>query len=349
MIRSKAGTPPRHWSRRRRSDRRSGRRFGARIVGSTVVLAAGAGLVLHVRQVMLRQVRQTRAVAGTTRSRSVRPMSTRIDGLATAAVRLSAERGAGGGGDLYDVISTEHGVRVVMGDVRGHGLSATDTVAAVLGGFREAVHHEADLAGVLGRLDRALARHLRDRVRTEDHEDAEEFVTVLLLQIAPDGQIHALNCGHPWPYLLSAGRAELLARADPMPPLGMFPLPAELPSMPCGPLLPGEALFLHTDGVEDARDVHGAFFPLSKALAASVRGRPISPQSVLRAVFTQLLRHTGGRPKDDIAILLLRNDRLRAHAAVLRGWGQRRSAAPPRGATGPHAPAPDNPPVVPGA
>ncbi|MFF9774632.1 PP2C family protein-serine/threonine phosphatase [Streptomyces sp. NPDC013978] len=270
--------------------------------------------MLHVRRRMLREVRQARAVAGAVRSVLLRPLPARIDGLATAAAQLSADRGAIVGGDLYEVIATEHGVRVVMGDVRGHGLAAIGTVAAVLGSFREAVHDEAELAGVLARLDRALARHLRARA-----EDTEDFVTVLLLEISPDGELHALNCGHPWPYLLGVDRAAPLARADPLPPLGLFPLPAELPVTACGQLLPGEALFLHTDGVEDARDSEGRFFPLAAALREAVRGRPISPQSVLRAVFTSLLRHTGGRPKDDIAILLLRNDRVRT--AVLRGAG----------------------------
>lgn len=271
---------------------------GARVVGSAVFLTVGAGLLLHGRQVILREVRQAREAAGAARSVLLRPLPTRIAGLATAAAQLSAERGASVGGDLYEVIATEHGVRVVMGDVRGHGHAAVGTVAAVLGSFREAVHDEAELSGVLARLDRALARHLRDRARAEDTED---FVTVLLLEIAPDGELHALNCGHPWPYLLGVGRAAPVTCADPMPPLGLFPLPAELPVTACGQLLPGEALFLHTDGVEDARDGQGRFFPLAGALEEAVRGRPISPRSVLRAVFTQLLRHAGkaqGRHRD---------------------------------------------------
>ena len=300
-------------------------------------LAAGTGLLLHVRQVMLREVRQAREAAGAARSVLLRPLPARIGGLATAAAQLSADRGARVGGDLYEVIATEHGVRVVMGDVRGHGIAAIGTVAAVLGSFREAAHDEAELAGVLARLDRALARHLRDRALVEDTED---FVTVLLLEIAPDGALHALNCGHPWPYLLSAGRAAPVARADPMPPLGLFPLPAELPVTACGRLLPGEALFLHTDGVEDARDGQGRFFPLAGALTGAVSGgRPISPRSVLRAVFTQLVRHTGGRPKDDIAILVLRNERVRGRARAFRGAGNC--------TTSHDAPAADNPPVAP--
>lgn len=200
------------------------------------------------------------------------------------------------------MIGTEHGVRIVMGDVRGHGLAALGTVAAVLGSFREAVHDEAELAGVLRRLERAMARHLRERAKAEhpssgldpDNPVAEEFVTVLLLEIGPDGEMRALNCGHPRPYLLRhhaepvgvRGQVEHLAVGDPLPPLGLFPLPAELPVVRCGPFLPGEALFLHTDGVEDARDGVGRFFPLGAALAEASRSQPLSPQSVLRTVFT---------------------------------------------------------------
>ncbi|MEH0629633.1 PP2C family protein-serine/threonine phosphatase [Streptomyces stelliscabiei] len=337
MIRVRAGLPRRTWSRGRGLFGRRSARVGARIAGGAVCLAAGTGLLLHARQVMLREVRQAREAAGAARSVLLRPLPARIDGLATAAAQLPADRGARVGGDLYEVIATEHGVRVVMGDVRGHGIAAVGTVAAVLGSFREAVHDEAELAGVLARLDRALARHLRDRARVEDTEDTEDFVTVLLLEITPDGVLHALNCGHPWPYLLGVGRATPVARADPLPPLGLFPLPAELPVTACGRLLPGEALFLHTDGVEDARDSQGRFFPLAVALTEAVRGRPVLPRAVLRAVFTQLLRHAGGRPKDDIAILVLRNERpLTLRGARNAATGQGRTAAD----TSPLAPTP---------
>lgn len=289
----------------------------ARIVTSAVFFAVGTGLILHVRHALLRELREARRVAGAAQSVLLRPLPPRIDGLNIAAAQVSADRGAAIGGDLYDVIATEHGVRVVMGDVRGHGLAAISTVAAVLGSFREAVHDEAELGSVLRRLERALARHLRERARAEhpsvgpgpDSPVAEEFVTVLLLEIGPDGEVRGLNCGHPWPYLLGPARAEPLARAEPMPPLGPFPLPAELPPVRCGQLLPGEALFLHTDGVEDARDGRGRFFPLAAALTEAVAAGPVSPQSVLRTVFAGLLRHAGGRPADDVAVLVLRNDR----------------------------------------
>ncbi|MYR57004.1 SpoIIE family protein phosphatase, partial [Streptomyces sp. SID625] len=96
-----------------------------------------------------------------------------------------------------------------------------------------------DLAGVLRRLDRALARHRRDRDDPR-RPAAEDFVTVLLMEIAEDGSLRALNCGHPWPYRLSGTAAEPVSRAEPLPPLGLFPLPAALPAADLAPLRPGE-------------------------------------------------------------------------------------------------------------
>lgn len=160
--------------------------------------------------------------------------------VSSAVLCATADRGARIGGDLYEVLATEHGVRAVIGDVRGHGLGAVRTVAAVLGSFREAAHDEPEPAGVLRRLERAMARHLRERKDGEQSPadaDAglpagEEFVTVLLLEFLPDGEVRALNRGHPWPHLLTGARAEPLARTGPLPPLGPFPLPPGLPVVP---------------------------------------------------------------------------------------------------------------------
>ncbi|MFJ8635456.1 PP2C family protein-serine/threonine phosphatase [Streptomyces sp. NPDC093568] len=300
--------------------------LGARVVTSAVFFAVGTGLIMHVRQALLRELRQVRKVAGAAQSALLRPLPARIDGLDVAAAQLSADRSACVGGDLYEVIATEHGVRAVMGDVRGHGITAIGTVAAVLGSFREAVHDEPDLGGVLHRLDRALARHVRETCRDPDSPAAEEFVTLLLLEIGPDDEITVLNCGHPWPYLLSGGGAEPLARADPLPPLGLFPLPAEPTPLHCGSLPPGDCLVLYTDGVEDARDARGRFFSLQAALVGAVRQDPIAPHPILRTLFSAILRHTRGRQADDMALLVLRNDRTPVQCTPLGARGAARQA-----------------------
>ncbi|WP_327412983.1 PP2C family protein-serine/threonine phosphatase [Streptomyces sp. NBC_01233] len=380
-----------------------------RLVPSLATCAAflllATGCALHIRRGLLGELRRSQEIAGAAQRALLRPLPGRIDGLAPAAAQLSASRGAAVGGDLYEAVPTAHGVRVVIGDVRGHGLPALGAAAAVLGAFREAAYDEVSLGGVLRRMERALGRHLRDRARSEhpatcsgepESPSAEEFVTVLLLQIAPDGTLLALNCGHPWPYLLRpaalpehcAARsrdpapdpapqtpagldlAELRSRVPPggldcraaaisaspafearargavtgpgrspgsgkgrgypqrsegeggggsaqrltdvqaldgetMPPLGVVPVPADAQPHPVGELRPGETLFLHTDGAEEARDTAGAFFPLRSVLAEA----PLTPARLVAGVHTALLRHTGGRLADDVALLVLRNDR----------------------------------------
>ncbi|MEU6059543.1 PP2C family protein-serine/threonine phosphatase [Streptomyces sp. NPDC047097] len=279
----------------------------ARLVTGGVFCAVGVCLVLGARRGLLRELHQVREVARAAQQVLLRPLPPRLDGLAVAAGQLSVSREASVGGDLYEAVATPHGVRCVIGDVRGHGIGALGAVAAVLGSFREAAHDEAELGGVLRRLDRAHARHLRERDGAGGPA-AEEFVTLLLLEIRPDGTVLVVSCGHPLPYRLGPRGAERLTAGEPLPPLGVFPLPAEPPVHRAGTLAPGEALVLHTDGAEDARDAAGRFFGLRQLLDESAQAAPVPPAALIRRVHTALLRHTGGRLADDVALLVVRDD-----------------------------------------
>ncbi|WP_175407984.1 PP2C family protein-serine/threonine phosphatase [Streptomyces sp. TRM64462] len=295
----------------------------ARIATSAVFFAVGTGLVVGACRSLRRELRQVEAVAQAAQQVLLRPLPACLEGLSLAATQLSAVRGAAVGGDLYEAVATPYGVRVIIGDVRGHGLASFGAVAAVLGSFREAAYEEPGLGGLLRRLDRALQRYVGERARDEGAHgtggspSAEEFVTVLLLDIRRNGDILALNCGHPWPYRLGHG-AEPLAVGDPLPPLGAFPLPDTLPVRRCARLLPGEALFLHTDGADEARDAAGRFFPLEDVLAELARAGALQPQppaAVVERVRAALLAHTGGRLADDVALVVVRNDLARTPCA----------------------------------
>ncbi|MFI8827160.1 PP2C family protein-serine/threonine phosphatase [Streptomyces sp. NPDC053431] len=308
-----------------------------RIATSVVFFSVGIGLVLGVRRGLSRELARVRAVADATQQVLLRPPPPRLDGLAVAAGQLSASRGAVVGGDLYEATATPYGVRIVIGDVRGHGLAALGAVVAVLGSFREAAHDEPELAGVLRRLERALGRHLRERAREEhparsgrtpEHPAAEEFVTLLLLEIRPDGYVDVLDCGHPGPYRIGGRCVEPVPVGEPLPPLGAFPLPVDLVPYRATRLLPGETLVLHTDGAEEARDDHGRFFPLAAVLAGAARE---APAALVHRVHAALLRHTGGRLTDDVALLVVRNDRVRVPAQPAEpGLRRTRPAPSPR-------------------
>ncbi|WP_328621928.1 PP2C family protein-serine/threonine phosphatase [Streptomyces sp. NBC_00354] len=325
-------------------------RLGASLASCAAFLLLATGCALHIRRGLMAELRRSQEIAGAAQRALLRPLPGRIDGLMLSAAQLSASRGAAVGGDLYEAVPTAYGVRVVIGDVRGHGLPALGAAAAVLGAFREAAYDEPALGGVLIRMERALSRHVRDADGL-----SEEFVTVLLLQIAEDGSVLALNCGHPWPYLLrepqplepcgpySPRRArsappafEARVRAEPgkrrrggvgeglaqrrmavqsldggevLPPLGVVPVPDGLVGDDCGQLWPGDVLFLHTDGAEDARDRDGRFFPLRSVLAEHPSHEADTPARLVAGVHAALLHHTGGQLADDVALLVLRSDR----------------------------------------
>ncbi|WP_256987409.1 PP2C family protein-serine/threonine phosphatase, partial [Streptomyces sp. BR123] len=225
-----------------------GRPLWAGLASCAAFLLLAAVCALHVRRGLRARLRRSQEIAGAAQRALLRPLPGRIEGLAMAAAQLSASRGAAVGGDLYEAVPTPYGVRLVIGDVRGHGLPALAAAAAVLGAFREAAYDEASLAGVLRRMERALGRHVRERARAEhpsacpaepESPSAEDFVTVLLLEIGRDGAVAALNCGHPWPVLLRR------PQGDPPEPRGAVPpaaparnrvaLSVPAPYLPTGP------------------------------------------------------------------------------------------------------------------
>ena len=107
-------------------------------------------------------------------------------GCDVAARYEAAQADAFIGGDLYAVQDTPHGVRLVVGDVRGKGMGAVEAVAVVIGAFREAAEQEATLEAVAQRLERALAR---EGTRRDGLDAFEGFTTAVLAEI-PRGDGH---------------------------------------------------------------------------------------------------------------------------------------------------------------
>ncbi len=69
------------------------------------------------------------------------------------------------------------------------------------------------------------------------------------------------------------------------------------------PVGDGDQMLLYTDGVSEARDAAGRFFPLAQATAEAL----VSAQAprLLDALVTRLDDHVGDRGSDDILLLLV--------------------------------------------
>ncbi|MCX4395180.1 PP2C family protein-serine/threonine phosphatase [Streptomyces sp. NBC_01767] len=244
------------------------------------------------------QLASARYIAETA-MRAVLPQpADRTGGLQVAARYEAAQADEFVGGDLFAVSDTPWGVRLVVGDVRGKGLDAVETVAVVIGAFREAAEQEASLEGVAGRLERALAR---EEARRGGLDVLEGFITAVLAEI-PSGlpRVRIVNRGHPEPILLHPdGALEVLKPSVPALPLGMdlgaWPECTDEWDLPAG-----TTLLLYTDGLSEARNAEGVFYDP----AARLRGRIFpGPEELLSALTDDVRLHTGGESTDDMALL----------------------------------------------
>jgi serine phosphatase RsbU (regulator of sigma subunit) len=208
------------------------------------------------------------------------------------------------GGDLYEVVQTRFGVRAVIGDVRGKGLAAVETAAAILGAFREAAHQEQALDRVAGWLADSLGRALREHESEGPQGMDEEFVTLALVGVRADGIVEIVNCGHPSPLLLREGAPiRFLDPAYTVPPLGVLEPEEVRPPVLSLRLESGDRLLLYTDGVIEARNAWGAFYPLAERAPDCAVGE--SPAEVLDRIHADVRRHVGHNLGDDAAMLLL--------------------------------------------
>lgn len=220
----------------------------------------------------------------------------RVDGFYAAA-----EAEALVGGDLYEVVDSPYGTRLLIGDVQGKGLEAVGTGASVLAAFREAGYYQHSLEEVADRLEHAVLRHHQ---RATESDGEGRFVTALLLEIDGEDRVRLLDCGHVPPLLIGGqgtGPPAELPLDEPGLPLGLGAL-ADAPRRTVEARRHGARMLLCTDGVTEARDTEGTFYPLTRRLA---QWADESPEQLLRALYADLDRHLGGSPADDATALLV--------------------------------------------
>lgn len=265
-------------------------------------VTAAAGYAAHIRLLRERTLTQVRSVADTAQAVVLRPVPPRIGDVEIETLYVAAAAQARIGGDFYAAVDTPHGVRLLIGDVRGKGLAAAGVAGAVTNCFREAAHDEADLPALARRLDTSLGRY---SASLPAQDAPERFATAVLAEIPADGRHAAiLNCGHPPPLLLRRGRVTPLEPDVPSPPLNMAALIGTGYHVDTVPLARGDQLLFYTDGVTETRNRAGAFFPLHRW----VGGRPpVAPAELLDRLRAELLRFSDGRLDDDIAAMMVRS------------------------------------------
>jgi phosphoserine phosphatase RsbU/P len=228
----------------------------------------------------------------------LRVIPSSIGSLSFATRYVSATKEALVGGDLYEVVESPNGVRLIVGDARGKGLDAVQMAATVLATFRRAAVLELPLTEIATDLDNVVSAV----------GGMEDFVTALLADLHDDHTVTLVNCGHHPPLLMTKGGASVLVdTGDPQPPLGLNPTPnpvtTELPD--------GARMLFYTDGMIETRDRQGEFFPLTDR-ADTLRSETLD--DALDGLLGQVADHAAEEIDDDMALVLAERHTRRAAA-----------------------------------
>jgi PAS domain S-box-containing protein len=220
-----------------------------------------------------------------------------IPGVEAAARFRPTGEGNEVGGDFYDMFETgDRGWAVVMGDVCGKGPDAAAVTALARYTLRAAAMRERFPSRALTMLNEALLRQREDR----------RFCTVAyayLEKLDRGARVGVSSGGHPLPLLLRVdGSVEAVGAPGTL--LGVFEDP-ELEDRAVT-LEPGDALVFYTDGVIESRASSNGVLDERRltelvATCAGSGADAIASKIEEAAVLSQR-----GRPKDDIAVLVLR-------------------------------------------
>jgi len=257
-------------------------------VAVVCVISMMAVVVAGLRRRREERLARMTAIAQATQLALLPPLPPQMTGITIAARYRSATREASVGGDLYEIIPTRRGIRLIIGDVRGNGLDAIRLAGHVLSAFRRSMVASPAMEQVAREVGQAIGPYLGE----------EDFVTAALAQIAPTGTLTIVNCGHHPPLLRHGADLQPLTDGQPGLPLGL----ADDYSSFTANWSPGDRLLLYTDGLVESRDVHGGFLPEDQIAAAlAAPGCDQALDTLMNAVH----RHTGGHADDDMALLLL--------------------------------------------
>ncbi|WP_345942333.1 PP2C family protein-serine/threonine phosphatase [Streptomyces sp. SID2888] len=278
-------------------------------LGALLLISLGAVGASRIRERRENQLAHTRAVAEVTQRVLLKPLPPQLGDLSLASVYVAADEEASVGGDVFGVADLGGQVRILIGDAHGKGLAALETASYVVSAFRRAVRRRCSLCAMVTDLEEDFTDDLRAS-SVDRREDAgrylalEEFVTAVILEVPDkcDGPMLMVNLGHPPPLLIDGGRVVPLEPTAPAPPLGLGDLGCDGPRADTVDFPPGATVLLYTDGVIEARNRAGDFYPLADRLPTWAQ---LPPQALIEAVHTDLRRHVGRRLGDDVALVAI--------------------------------------------
>ena len=190
------------------------------------------------------------------------------------------------GGDLYDFFIRDEKLFFCIGDVSGKGVPASLVMAVTRSLFRNVAAHMTEPDKIMAELSDALS----------DHNETSMFVTLFvgMLDLAT-GHLCYSNAGHNMP-LLMTNEGTLILSCDPNIPAGISP-GWKFTSQQLD-LKVGTTLFLYTDGLNEAEDIHHNQFGMER-MQQTAAAADRQPQSVITAMKEAVEQFVGEAEQSD--------------------------------------------------
>jgi PAS domain S-box-containing protein len=222
------------------------------------------------------------------------PRPAAVAGLELSVFFEAAGEGIEIGGDVYDVLPTEDGCWILIGDVAGKGSAAAGVSVAVRHAVRGLTREIDEPEEVLSRVNEMLL----------EGTGLNDFATALLIRMrgGEDGwSVTLASAGHPPAVQLGAGGEVTLFGGGSV--LGAWDdAPAQSHETQLGP---GETLVLCTDGWHEAGPVEGHRDPEALAeIAAEFAGGDL--EELTGTLREDALARSGESLRDDIVLLAVR-------------------------------------------
>ncbi|MFI5494259.1 SpoIIE family protein phosphatase [Actinoplanes sp. NPDC051859] len=237
---------------------------------------------------------ERRRVARTLQASLLPPALPHVTGVGFAAEYVPT--GSEVGGDFYDVVPNDEGWIVVVGDVSGKGVQAATVTGLVRDVIRILVDDGKPMKEVLHRVNRTLVQRGGGR-----------YCTLAMASVTRNGtdlDVCLHLAGHDRAVLVRAdGKATFVGEGGTA--LGLLETIAS-PDAAIA-LHPGDSLIFYTDGVTERRRGRELFGTTRlRDAAAPLAGYPA--EVIAARLRSTTINFSVEEPRDDIAILVLRND-----------------------------------------
>ncbi len=220
-----------------------------------------------------------------------------IEGLDIASFMEPAEEI---GGDYYDVLPTNTGARIGIGDVTGHGLESGILMLMVQTAVRAL--HEGQITDTVQLLDILNGAIYKNPQRM----NASKSMSLALLdyhqgQLAVTGQHEEIVIAR------ASGAIERVDTVDLGLPVGLDYEIKEFIASSQVQLQLGDAVILYTDGITEAENSSGLLYGIDRLCAVVQTHQQGSATAIRDAVIADVRRHIGSQKLlDDITLLVLK-------------------------------------------